>query len=129
MSRNILVVDDDPDYQMTLRDILVKAEYTVATAGGGDEAIELLDSGEFSPDMVLIDAMMTRVTEGFELAYALRQREDTAKLPVVMITGIESQMPAAFSADQDIESLMLDGFLRKPVQADELLEKVRELLG
>ena len=67
----ILVVDDDPDIQDSLRIILESNQYAVRTAANGREAMGALE--DHLPDLMILDVMMATDTEGFDLAYKLRE--------------------------------------------------------
>ena len=66
----ILLVDDDRDIRDSLRIILEKNGYTIRTAANGREALISLE--ELKPDLMILDVMMSTDTEGFDLAYELK---------------------------------------------------------
>lgn len=128
MAKRILVVDDDPDFLLVTGRALQNAGYEVGTAGSGKDALEQTESkGPF--DLFIIDAMMSTFTEGFELAHELRRREQTRDTPILMLTAIEEQFGGRFDPDKDSQALGLNGLLRKPVAAPELVRNVRQLVG
>lgn len=87
--RRILMVEDDADIallgQIALEDI---GGYEVAVCGSGDEALARL--AEFKPDLALLDYRLPGMNGG-ELLGAMRQRPDSADLPVIFLTA--SVMP------------------------------------
>jgi len=127
MAKRILLIDDDPDFVLATQTLLEANGYTVEVAGNGTEAVELIEQGR-SYDLFLIDAMMSTLTEGFELTYHLRNKPKTAKTPMIMLTSIEQRLGGEFEPTEDRQDLMLDAFLRKPVEPDELLNQIRKLL-
>lgn len=128
MAKKILVVDDDADFRLVTGRTLESAGYQVATAEGGKEALEQLGkTGKF--DLFIVDAMMSTYTEGFELAHELRRREESREAPILMLTAIEDQFGGQFDPEKDAEAMGLNGLLRKPVSAANLLKTVRDLLG
>ena len=127
MAKRILLIDDDPDFVLATQTLLEANGYAVEVAGNGTEAVELIEQGR-SYDLFLIDAMMSTLTEGFELTYHLRNKPKTAKTPMIMLTSIEQRLGGEFEPAKDQEDLMLDAFLRKPVEPDELLDQIRKLL-
>ena len=127
MAKRILLIDDDPDFVLATLTLLEANGYAVEVASNGTEAVELIEQGR-SYDLFLIDAMMSTLTEGFELTYHLRNKPKTAKTPMIMLTSIEKRLGGEFEPAKDREDLMLDAFLRKPVEPDELLNQIRALL-
>ncbi|MCP5003000.1 MAG: response regulator, partial [Planctomycetes bacterium] len=79
--------------------------------------------------------MMDTDTEGFHVAYQLRSEEsdseykDYRNIPILMITAISRQKGMHFSKEEDEAFLPVDGFINKPVQPKDLLEKVSKLLA
>ena len=81
----ILVVDDDPDIVATSRIILESNGYEVHTASNGKEALDLLS--RIKPDLMLLDVMMASDTEGFDLAFKLKEDPEFKDLPIIMLTA------------------------------------------
>jgi CheY-like chemotaxis protein len=80
----VLVVDDEPANRTWLTKALEPAGFTVVSASGGKEAIELAKTK--NPDFVLLDLMMPGVT-GFDVVEALRADEATRETPIMVITA------------------------------------------
>jgi adenylate cyclase len=115
----ILVVDDVPENVRLLEAILAPRGYDVVSATDGRTALELVESA--SPDLVLLDVLMPQM-DGYAVCRQLREREETAVLPVIMITS--STGP---EKTQAIEA-GADDFIPKPFNHHELLTRVRSLL-
>lgn len=122
----ILVVDDDPDFVCAHQLALERADFRVATASSGTEALERLVQGGI--DLVVLDVMMERDTEGIEVCYAMRQHPDMRTIPVLMVSSVEREGHAAFNPDTDRSCMMCDDFARKPVAPAELVQRVTNLL-
>ena len=110
---DIVVVDDSHETRVTLRETLEDEGYSVATACTGREALALLRSPA-RPRLALVDLMMP-IMDGWELTRAVRADRDLESLPLILITATEPD--AAVRA-------LADGFLKKPLAIDALLELV-----
>jgi signal transduction histidine kinase/CheY-like chemotaxis protein/ligand-binding sensor domain-containing protein len=82
----LLLVDDDPAVHELLEHELGKAGYVLEKARSGAEGLERAEKTR--PDVIILDLMMPGMT-GFELAERLRQRETTARIPIVVLTAKE----------------------------------------
>ena len=80
----ILVVDDVPENVRLLEAVLEPRGYEVVSATDGLAALELVDSVQ--PDLVLLDVVMPEL-DGYAVCRRLRESEDTAVLPVIMLTA------------------------------------------
>lgn len=128
MAKRVLMVDDDPDLVMATQMLLEANGFEVDVAGNGQEAMDVVAGGA-TFDLFIVDAMMSTLTEGFELVHHLRNRPDTATVPTIMLTSIEEQLGGSFEAGQDAETLMLDAFVRKPVEPEDLLAEINAVLA
>ncbi len=115
----ILVVDDVPENLRLLEAVLAPRGYDVVSATDGRAALELVESA--NPDLVLLDVVMPKM-DGYAVCRRLREREETAVLPVIMVTS--SSGP---EKTQAIEA-GADDFIPKPFNHQELLTRVRSLL-
>ena len=115
----ILVVDDVPQNVRLLEAVLVPHGYQVLTANDGISALELVEAEQ--PDLILLDVMMPGL-DGYAVCTHLRENDDTAVLPVIMVTSsIGQEKTKAIEAGAD-------DFIPKPFNHDELLTRVRSLL-
>ncbi len=134
MAKKILIVDDDKDFVSSLEQVLLAKGYEVASAFNGTEGLKALEAEK--PDLVILDVMMETDTAGFEVADRIRSRRPASKyrafrdIPIIILTAIDQVTNSRFSMDPGDSFLPgRNDFLTKPVDIDELLEKVAEHLG
>jgi len=119
LTGNILVVDDSADNRFLVQTTLECGGYEVAVAENGKIALEKID--QFPPDLILLDVMMPEM-DGYEVTRRIRQNVDISYIPILLITADER---SSVVKGLDIGA---DDFIRKPVDVDELLARVRSLL-
>ena len=117
--RHVLVVEDDEGIRETLRDILLDEGYAVSAAENGRRALDLLDEGEVSPDLIVLDLMMP-VMGGQEFRTQQLADPRWSGIPVIVISAV----PLATSWDGDVAR-----FVRKPFSLDTLLGAVCDVSG
>lgn len=114
----ILVVDDDKNTRLLLRTVLEAENYTVVTAGNGEEALEIMDREHI--DLVVLDIMMPRL-DGYEFTKEIRNVDDN--LPILMVSA--RQLPA----DKHKGFLVgTDDYMTKPIDEEEMLLRIKALL-
>ncbi|MEX0272230.1 response regulator [Leptolyngbyaceae cyanobacterium UHCC 1019] len=116
---NILVVDDSADNRFLVQTTLEYGGYEVALAENGKIALEKID--QLLPDLILLDVMMPGM-DGYEVTQRIRQNTALPYIPILLITADER---SSVVKGLDIGA---DDFIRKPVDVDELLARVRSLL-
>jgi len=118
--RHVLVVDDDAIMLKTIKRNL-EDEYDVATAVSGKIALKFLENKK--TDLVLLDYEMPG-ENGADVLMQLRSRGQTKDLPVVFLTGISDK-----DKIQQVLALKPQGYLLKPVDREQLLAKIKEIIG
>jgi len=86
--KSILVAEDSITSRMLIKSILEGAGYGVKTAVDGSEAYTTLKTGEF--DLVVSDVEMPKL-DGFGLTQKIRSDKKYAEIPVILVTGLETQ--------------------------------------
>ncbi len=116
----VLIADDDPQAAELMEAYLSDQGYDLAIAGDGEQTLKLL--AEWSPDLILLDVMMPRIS-GFEVCKRLRANPATHDVAVLMITALDQ----ASDIDRAVEA-GTDDFVSKPVNKREVIHRVRALL-
>jgi DNA-binding response OmpR family regulator len=117
---HILAVDDDEPVLRSVKRVLENAGFTVSTASGGQEALNLIARGQ--PDLVVLDMIMPGI-DGLEVCRRIRADPFTAKLPILFLTAKSRPTDVAQGLDAGG-----DDFLTKPFEVVELPARVRALL-
>lgn len=126
---DILIIDDDKDLVNSMRIVLESKGYHVRIAHDGKEGYAKIQ--EKSPNLIILDVMMTSDTEGFDLAFKLRNQVDYEALPILMVTSFPKHM--AEQGPEKFQHIMgedwpVTKFLEKPIDPEELLNSVASLL-
>lgn len=116
----ILVVDDDSDFRGIVTHVLARGGYDVVTAPDGLEGLRLF--AEVEPELVVLDGHLPDM-DGFEVCRRMRATPLGAKVPILLCT-VRSALTTV-SAGLDAGAT---GYVLKPFEMEELLEKVGEAL-
>lgn len=117
----ILLVDDVDLFLELERSYLDGCGYDLVTASSGEETLQRLD--KVAPDLLLLDFYMPGM-DGDEVCRLIRQKERWQKLPIIMVT--------AAGKPEEVQQCLqagCDDYLTKPVNKQELRQKVQRLLG
>ena len=116
----ILVVEDEPDIRKLVQYHLAQEHYKVVEAEDGEKALKSVQKDK--PNLVILDLMLPGLS-GLEVCKLLRDRPDTARVPILMLTA------KAGEADRVIGLEMgADDYLPKPFSPREMIARVRALL-
>jgi CheY-like chemotaxis protein len=114
----VLVVEDDPDSLDVLRQIVEAFGATVQTARDGADAADVVSEDDL-PDLIFCDLLMPR-KNGFQLMGWLQKRPHLARIPVVAVTALGTQVDfmRTFSAG-------FSGHLVKPIELRQVEAQLR----
>ena len=113
----VLAVDDEVNARKLLKLLLEREGFRVLTASNGEEALILAKVEQ--PNVVLLDVMMPKMN-GYEALRRLREDQDTAAIPVIMVTarGTEHDIAASFKIGAVFH-------VEKPYETRDLVQKIR----
>ncbi len=122
--KTILVVDDEPDARDYLTTVLEDNGFAVSTAKDGTEAIAMIDQA--APDLVSLDITMPEKS-GVAVYRKLKEDEQLKGIPVIVVTGISDDFKKFISSRRQVPPP--EGYISKPVDAEQFLKMVSDLLG
>lgn len=118
-SARILVVDDAPDNILLIETLLETEGYEVSSTTNARTALSMIEKSP--PDLLLLDVMMPGM-DGYEVTRQIRTNNKLTFFPILLITAYDE---ASVVKGLDLGA---DDFIRKPVELDELMARVRSLL-
>ena len=117
--QKILLVDDSKTELHYMSELLGKSGFSVRTAENGEEAMKRL--GEDKPDLILMDVVMPG-QNGFQLTRAITRDPQYADVPIIMCTSKNQETDRVWGMRQGARD-----YITKPVDADELMAKIKAL--
>ena len=115
----ILIVDDNPKY---LADVLPTFGYEVQVAYDGLQALQVLTNKDNDIDLVILDVMMPNM-DGFETLKVIRSKEHLEKLPIIMLTAVDTEQKQIFGL-----KFGADDYIVKPFSLPNLLARIEAIL-
>lgn len=117
----ILVVDDTPLNLVMMEDELSVHGHEIIKAYNGHQAIKIAQKR--TPDIILLDLLMPGI-DGFETCRRLKERPETANIPVIMMTSLNDREAKI----NGLEAGAMD-FISRPIDFDEVSQKINNLFG
>lgn len=118
--KKLLLIDDDPNLILLVKDYLEFRGYEVVTAENGREALEVLE--QQTPDMIICDVMMPEM-DGYSLVSTIRSDPKTSWIPVLFLS-------AKGQSQDRVKGLNIgaDVYMVKPFEPEELVAQVESSL-
>jgi CheY-like chemotaxis protein len=122
----IALIDDNEDYLFTMSTFLTRNGYTVLTAGNAQKGLSLIKRRR--PHLILLDVMMGSCYAGFELWRKLQDDPKLKAIPVIGISGMQSELGVRPDGPEDREYFYPTAFLDKPVDHELLLKTIAKVM-
>jgi two-component system alkaline phosphatase synthesis response regulator PhoP len=125
--KKILIIDDDKDYGEALKIVLENNGFKVHHVLNVQDGRKTIEADR--PELIILDVMMDKHTDGFDLCYSLKHDKACRDIPILMVTAVTNKTGFKFSPETDGEYLQADDYVAKPIPASELLLRVKKLIG
>ncbi len=122
-SAKVLVIDDDRDFNASVRSFLESHGYAVIEAESGKDGLQML--AEHRPDAIILDIMMESLTEGYSVTEAIKHQaayKECQGIPIIMVSSIQKSPDERFPYSGDVGMIRPDRYLTKPLDFPKLLE-------
>ncbi|THB79011.1 MAG: response regulator [Desulfobulbaceae bacterium] len=123
--KEILLIDDDPDFVEAVKVIVESGGYDVRVAYDGQEGLEAV--AEKKPDLIVLDVMMP-VMNGHEACAKLKGDGATKEIPIILLTAVADRVTTSTYTHRDMLESEAEDYMPKPVEPQELLERIQSWL-
>ncbi len=116
--KRVLIVDDDVAIVSLIKDTLANSSYELIGAHSGFEALQTVHTKQV--DMMIVDIMLTEHMSGYELCKQIKEKKETAHIPVLMLSAkreMDDKLNAVYAGADD--------YMAKPFSTEELAKRVR----
>ena len=117
----ILVVEDEPTLHKALEEFLTAEKFEVFSAYDGEDAIKL--AKEKAPDLILLDIVLPK-KDGYEVLDYLKLDKKTQKIPVILLTNLESAENIQKAFDKGATTYLVKANYR----LEDVVKKIKETL-
>lgn len=122
--KNILVIDDEPDTITYFSSLLEDKGYCTMAAESGEEGMKKLNENKI--DLITLDITMPEMS-GVKFYRSIRENEIWKDIPIIIITGVSDDFKTFISGRKQVPPP--NGYISKPVEAQELTDMVDSLLN
>jgi CheY-like chemotaxis protein len=130
MAKKVLNVEDDPDIRMFVTTVLEEHGYIPIMAKDGEEGAKKVRDEK--PDLIILDILMPKES-GIKMYHELKKEPSLKDIPVVMLSGVSKRTflrsQAALTEFGDETVPEPEAYLEKPVEAEDLAETLKKILG
>ena len=124
--KKIVLVDDDVEFCEATKILLESRGYQVVLAYDGKEGLQKVRQEK--PDLVILDVMMPEMN-GYDVCVVMKADSELNMIPVMLLTGVDKAFfQTAYTKHMGMMT-EADDYIAKPVEAEELAERVASFLG
>jgi DNA-binding response OmpR family regulator len=120
--KRILIVEDETTLQRAMTEFLVSEGFEVVSALDGNEGLTLAKLK--SPDLILLDIILPK-KDGYEVLKELKHDEKTGKIPVIVLTNLES----AEDVERAFEAGATTYLVKSNYKLEDVIKKIKETLA
>ena len=117
----ILIIEDDEDIRELMRESLTHQEYNIIVAESGQSGVD--QAQKYLPDAIVCDIMMPGL-DGYEVFKTLRHNPNTAMIPFIFLTAVDSEEERAYALKLGVED-----YLNKPCTIKQLKDAIAKVLN
>lgn len=122
---NILIVDDDPDFQNATRIVLEKEGHTIISATSGNKGYQRAKDDQ--PDLIILDVMMDSVLDGLAMSRQMYEDDGVRDIPIIMVTSIANTDYAELFPTDDY--IHIRTFMSKPIKPSKLIKQINKIMA
>jgi len=120
MTKEILIVDDEPSIVVPIQFLMEQQGYSVLVAENGEDALDVIY--KYKPDLILLDIMLPRI-DGYEVCEIVRLNPEYRDIKIIFLTAKGREVEIAKGL-----ALGANAYITKPFSNTELVAIVKELL-
>lgn len=117
----ILIVEDEPTLNKALNEFLAEAGFATLSASDGEEAVKLAKAE--NPKLILLDIILPK-KDGYEVLDELKADEKTKKIPIILLTNLESAEDIQKAFDKGATTYLV----KSNYKLEDVLGKIKEIL-
>ncbi len=120
-NKKILIIEDEETLQKALAQYLQEENFDVLSAMDGEKGVEMAKSGK--PDLILLDIILPK-KDGFQVLEEIKQDEGTKKIPVILLTNLESMDDIQKAFDKGATTYLV----KSEYKLEDIVKKINETL-
>ena len=127
VKKKILIVDDEADVRVYLETLFQDNGYATITADDGKQAMETVLRE--APDLITLDISMPEES-GVRMYRTLQEDAELSKIPIIIVTGLSSDFKRFMGHMEKRQKVSAPaGYFEKPIDKQEILNRIKELIG
>ncbi|MBU0990213.1 MAG: response regulator [Pseudomonadota bacterium] len=119
----IIIIDDNADFCFTMETFLKRNGFEAFSAEDGKKGLDLIQ--KHRPDLILLDVMMETTYSGLDVCKKVRINPELKDIPIIGISGMGDELGVHVHKWGDSEYFSVDEFYEKPVDRENLLERIK----